>query len=168
MMQLVFNKIETDQQFEEVADMASEIWNEYYVSLISQEQIDYMLDKYQSVDAIADQILHQGYRYYFITANGIKVGYIAVQLQQNKLFLSKFYILKQHRGNGYAGHAMDFIIGLGKEHGLKSLWLTVNKGNEGSVAVYRKKGFVIAREEISSIGQGFVMDDYVMEKAILS
>ncbi|REK75596.1 GNAT family N-acetyltransferase [Paenibacillus paeoniae] len=167
-MELAFNRIETDQQFKEVADMASEIWNEYYLSLISQEQIDYMLDKFQSVAAIADQIIHQGYQYYFVTANEENVGYIAVQLQQDKLFLSKFYMLKQHRGKGYANHAMDYIIGLGKEHGLKSLCLTVNKGNEGSVAVYKKKGFIIAREEIASIGQGYVMDDFIMEKAILS
>ncbi|CAI6059702.1 GNAT family N-acetyltransferase [Cohnella sp. JJ-181] len=149
-----------------VAALAEEIWHEYYGALLSREQIVYMVDKFQSADAIADQIATQGYEYYLMQAGGENVGYLAVKEEGGKLFLSKLYVLKAHRGQGYASRAMAFITGLCRERGLDALWLTVNRHNDGSIAVYEKKGFAKVREQVADIGNGYVMDDYVMEKEI--
>ena len=46
-----------------VATMAEEIWHEYFPSLISEEQIDYMLEKFLSFDALLEQI-QNGYEYF--------------------------------------------------------------------------------------------------------
>ena len=43
---------ETDKQIEALAVCAKEIWNEYFISLISQNQIDYMVEKFQSTTAL--------------------------------------------------------------------------------------------------------------------
>ena len=46
-----------------VATMAEEIWHEYFPALISEEQIDYMLEKFLSFDSIFEQI-QNGYEYF--------------------------------------------------------------------------------------------------------
>ena len=46
---------------------------------------------------------------------------------------------------------------------MKAIYLTCNKHNEHSLAVYRKKGFKVIDEAETDIGQGFIMDDYIME-----
>jgi ribosomal protein S18 acetylase RimI-like enzyme len=45
------------------------------------------------------------------------------------------------------------------------LFLNVNKYNS-AIQFYHKIGFEIAKEEVIDIGNGFVMDDYVMEKQL--
>ncbi|MFD0675729.1 MULTISPECIES: GNAT family N-acetyltransferase [unclassified Paenibacillus] len=166
-MSLKFTRVNGVEEIEEVAQLAAEIWREYYVSIITIEQIDYMLGKYQSVPAIKDQILHQNYEYFLIQPDSsTAVGYLSVRQEGGKLFLSKFYIGKEHRGHGYASQAMAFLEELCKGRNLSHIWLTVNRNNESSIAVYKKKGFRTIREEVSDIGNGFIMDDYIMEKEI--
>ncbi|WP_139997291.1 GNAT family N-acetyltransferase [Paenibacillus paridis] len=166
-MKMRFPQINTTEEMAEVAQLAAEIWREYYVSIITIEQIEYMIGKFQSVSAIADQIHHQGYEYYFIHNNESVVGYLSVKQEENKLFLSKFYISKEHRGQGYASQASAFLEQLCKDRNLSHIWLTVNRYNTSTIKVYEKKGFQTVREQMADIGNGFVMDDFIMEKEIL-
>jgi len=166
-MTVHFKLVNTAEEIAEVARIASEIWREYYVSILTIEQIEYMVDKFQSVPAITDQIHNQGYEYYLIQRAGSStVGYLSVRPQEGKLFLSKFYILQEHRGQGYASQAVAFLEKLCKERSLTHIWLTVNRHNASSIAVYEKKGFRMVREQVADIGNGYVMDDFVMEKEI--
>ncbi|WNQ11297.1 GNAT family N-acetyltransferase [Paenibacillus aurantius] len=166
-MKLMITHVTTAEEIAEVARLAADIWLEYYVSILTTEQIEYMIGKYQSVSAITEQILHQGYEYYLIQHDGSStVGYMAVKQEEGKLFLSKFYIGKEHRGRGYGSQALAFLEQLGKDRNLSAIWLTVNRHNESSIAVYERKGFTIVREQIADIGNGHVMDDYVMEKKL--
>ncbi|SEM91266.1 GNAT family N-acetyltransferase [Paenibacillus sp. OV219] len=167
-MKLTFLRVESAEQITELARLAAEIWREYYVSIITMEQIDYMIGKFQSTQAIEDQIHHQGYEYYLIQQDDSAVGYMSVRQEEEKLFLSKFYIAKEYRGRGYASKAMVFLVQVCQDRNLSYIGLTVNRHNESSIAVYEKKGFRIVREQIADIGNGYVMDDYVMEKRIES
>ncbi|WP_028549676.1 GNAT family N-acetyltransferase [Paenibacillus sp. UNC451MF] len=164
-MELVFTKVETEE-VANLAQLASEIWYEYFVSIISKEQIDYMVEKFQSTNAITEQIQNQGYEYYFMNMSGKNIGYLGVKQEEGKLFLSKFYILKEHRGRGYASRAMEFLVDICQKRRLSTIWLTVNRYNDATIAVYEKKGFRTVRTQVADIGNGFVMDDYIMEKEI--
>ncbi|HJK07257.1 MAG TPA: GNAT family N-acetyltransferase, partial [Methanocorpusculum sp.] len=84
--------------------------------------------------------------------------------KNHAMFLSKIYIRKKFRGRSYSRTTMNFIADLCRDNGLSMIYLTVNKQNLSSIAVYEKLGFVRARELVTEIGNGFVMDDYVMEK----
>lgn len=166
-MNLIFPLVSTSEEVAELSRLASVIWQEYYVSIITLEQIDYMIQKYQSESAITEQIYQQGYEYYFIQRDDSPVGYMSVKQEEGKLFLSKFYIGKEHRGQGYASQALAFLEQLCIEQSMNLIWLTVNRHNESSIAVYEKKGFQTVREQVADIGNGFVMDDFVMEKEII-
>jgi GNAT superfamily N-acetyltransferase len=79
------------------------------------------------------------------------------------LFLSKFYILKEHRSKDIFSLGLDFMRGLCSEQQLDTIYLTVNRNNTHACEVYLHKGFKIAEKVVTDIGCGFVMDDYIME-----
>lgn len=164
MSRLNFTEAVTDVQIEVTAALADVIWHEFFPSVLSTEQIDYMVEKFQSARAMKEQISSEGYRYYLLFGGGERVGYIAVRPDSDgRLFLSKLYIKKEHRGKGYATEVFEFLKGYCRENGLSSVWLTVNRHNDGAVSVYEKRGFKKIGEGVTDIGNGFVMDDFYFQ-----
>ena len=51
------------------------------------------------------------------------------------------------------------------ENNQKAIFLNVNKYNN-AIHFYMKQGFTKVKDEVIDIGNGYVMDDYVMEVAI--
>lgn len=156
-------RVEGDESIQKLAGIADEVWHQHFSTILTLEQIDYMVDKFQSVKAMTEQMKSSGYEYYFVVVDGITVGYTGIRPEEGKLFLSKLYILKQYRGNQYASHVFEFLKEICKERGLHAIWLTVNRHNYDTIHIYEKKGFQTIRTQVSDIGNGFVMDDYVME-----
>lgn len=162
-MELSFKEVNTDGDIKTLAELAYEIWHEFFVSILTNEQIDYMVDKFQSIPAMTDQIRNQGFEYYTLNLNGLDIGYVGIQQEKQKLFLSKLYIQKEHRGKGLASKAMKFLENICEERELNKIWLTVNRYNDHTIKVYKKKGFKIITTQVADIGNGFIMDDYIME-----
>jgi len=164
---LLLTPVQTTEQIQEAANLAETIWTEHYTSLIGSAQVAYMIEKFQSVPAITDQI-KQGYRYYLMKCDGISVGYTAIlsQPMEKSLFLSKIYVEKSCRGRHSTSQTVAFLKEICRKEGLKKIWLTVNKGNHSSIAVYEHLGFSKVRAAVTDIGEGYVMDDYIMEATI--
>jgi len=159
---LEFVKCETDHKLRRTAEMAIDIWHECFEGVISDEQIDYMLENFQSFAAIKKQVGSENYEYFNFVLDGTRIGYFAVAAQpDNTMMLSKLYMYKEYRGNGYAKKAFEFIKDLARQKGCKSIWLTVNRHNYGAMKVYEAFGMKVIREQVTDIGNGFVMDDYV-------
>lgn len=166
MTKLTFIKIEDKNCLKEIQSLAISIWNEHYTPIIGSKQVAYMLDKFQSAEAIEMQIKN-GYNYYLIQFGKDIVGYIGFELKMNELFLSKLYINSSSRGKGAGKKSIKFIESIAKQIKLNKITLTVNKNNINSIAAYKKFGFKIIDEIIVDIGDGYVMDDYIMEKSLL-
>jgi len=167
--QLSFVPVISGEQISAVATIAAEIWHEHFISILTLKQIDYMVEKFQSVPAMTEQMKNQGYQYYMIMLDGVMIGYCGFREEEEarSLFLSKLYIRKENRGHGYASSAFQFMIDLCKKKGYQKIWLTVNRYNDNTIKVYEKKGFIKTRTQVADIGNGFVMDDYIMEKPII-
>lgn len=165
-MKIQFIPVETETQIAQLAAMADKVWHEYFPCILEKAQIDYMVEKFQSARALTIQIQQEKYEYFFLELNGIYIGYMGVHGEKERLFLSKLYILKPYRGNGYASQAIEFLKGLAQAYGLSKIYLTVNRHNAHSIEVYKRHGFVIIKEEAADIGEGYVMDDYIMECSI--
>lgn len=161
-------QVKTDEQLKTLAEKANIVWHEFFPCILTEGQIDYMVEKFQSYEAMKNQMENDGYEYYFITADDKILGYTGIkkEAENEKLFLSKLYLLKENRGKGYASAAFEFLINYCKENNLKSIYLTVNKQNEHTIAVYKKKGFDVIDTQVADIGNGYVMDDYIMEMKI--
>ena len=157
-------KMAEKEDLETVADLAKEIWHEHYDPLIGSEQVDYMLDRFQSVPAIENQIANDSYLYKLLTVDEQVVGYYGIQPQPPRMFLSKIYLLKEYRGKGLSRFMLNDI--LKESQDASRLYLTVNKGNVNSIAVYKKLGFEVVDMVKADIGNGFYMDDFIMEKSL--
>jgi ribosomal protein S18 acetylase RimI-like enzyme len=167
MNDIVFKPINEDADIKAVASLADEIWREHYADIISREQIDYMLRSYQSPDSIKEQIQKEDCLYWtMINDEGITVGYVAVQRQKNYLFLSKLYILRTYRRQGYGTQTICKICEIAKKMQYRKIRLSVNKQNSGSLAAYQKLGFKKISDVIKDIGHGFVMDDFILQKTL--
>lgn len=155
--------VHSNAQIAAVAQLAGEIWPEHYLSIIGQAQVDYMLARFQSVAAIAEQI-RAGYQYFLLTREPQNLGYAAVHIERDtgSLFISKLYLLRSVRGQGLGRAAMTRLAGLAAANGLNKFWLTVNKYNPARLA-YLHMGFETVAEVVTDIGGGYVMDDYRME-----
>jgi len=149
-----------------IAQLADTIWRHHYIPITGIGQVEYMLNKYQSADAISKQIEEDGFEYFILTFEKNAVGYISIKKEKATLFLSKIYVLSDYRGKKIGKTAMQFIENKAKEYHLKTIMLTVNKGNVNSIKAYEKLGFVNVGALVKDIGDGFVMDDYKMEKTI--
>lgn len=158
-MVVEFIIVDNPEAIAQVAKLAREIWNQHYLPVIGKEQVDYMLETIQSEDAIKQQI-NEGYQYYLIFYNQAKSGYFSVKDKGKKLFLSKLYVLDSCRGKGIGKQTINFIK---SSFDNSIIQLTVNKRNTDSIAFYKKIGFKIIDYVEMDIGNGFVMDDYVME-----
>ena len=163
---IIIKRVQSRTAIQMVADLASIIWNEYYVPIIGQAQIDYMVRAFQSTEAIDKQINSEDYEYYLIHHLSEPSGYIGIQLFGKELFISKFYVVKEKRGTGLGKDGLKFIISRAKELGAYAITLTVNKNNINSIRAYEKMGFINTGSVVADIGAGFVMDDYKMRLEI--
>ena len=151
--------------FKQVYQLASEIWNNNYNGIISQDQINYMLNLMYNPERL-QQDLNEGYQWEFIYHNNNLIGYIAYVIKGARVFLSKIYLKTSVQGMGLGKLALNRLKKYAKINNSKAVYLTVNKGNIKGIRAYKKSGFTIIAEEITDIGNGYVMDDYVFEHAI--
>ena len=71
----------------EVAEMADKVWHEYFPCILTEQQIDYMVDRFQSDRAMREQVMDKGYRYAFIVDGDVRVGYTGISVSDDKLFI---------------------------------------------------------------------------------
>lgn len=157
--------VSDNNQIEIIEGLASEIWHEYFTPIIGLAQVDYMLDKFQSKQAIAEQIKN-GFLYFSISSSDETIGYFAVLPKEKELFLSKLYIQAAQRNRGYGRRVIQYIEQLAVKKGFSKISLTVNRYNNATIKAYEKFGFENTGTLVQDIGHGFVMDDYKMEKKL--
>lgn len=156
------------ETFTEVATLAAAIWKEHYTPIIGAEQVAYMLNKFQSEQAMRLQVA-DGFQYFVLRLreNQQAVGYMAVQPRDEMLFLSKIYVAKDYRGMGFGQQMLSKTEAVANDHHCHTIQLTVNKYNTHTIKAYKKMGFAIVKEAVFDIGQGYVMDDFVLEKELV-
>ena len=143
--------VTSDEDIQLTAKLAHKIWNQHYIPIIGKAQVDYMVEKFQSSEAIESQ-LKKGYNYFIIYFSDLPCGYLALvpNREEKKLMVSKIYIDKDFRGQNLGSELLGFALKFVKENCLDTLWLTVNKNNSASISWYEKRGFV-KKEKINII-----------------
>lgn len=144
--------------------LAREIWYAHYPSIISLEQIAYMLDWMYSSSTITAE-LTEGYHWRIIQQDELPVGFLAYNFEKTlqKVKLNKLYVLPAYHKQGIGQLALQYVIAQARQMNAQAVYLTVNKKNQSAISAYLKAGFYIERSEVFDIGQGFYMDDYVMQ-----
>lgn len=172
-MGVSFVPVKTAADRELLARIAGEIWRGYWPAIIGEAQTEYMIDRFQSLEAITCDIAEHDYEYWFIVAaiegeDGLErniVGFTGGhnEPETNRFFISKIYLFPDARGYGFARRAIEFYEDLCFARGFDAMYLTVNKYNELGIRAYEGTGFETIDAVETDIGSGFIMDDYIME-----
>jgi len=151
-----------------ISELAGVIWRACYPGIITSEQIDYMLARMYSLDVLRDEIRFQGIRYDRLLVNGRLAGFASYgpTSEPGVMKLHKLYLLPEMHGYGLGSHLLLHVEREVCARSGRRLILSVNKRNARAIAAYRRNGFVIAESVVTDIGNGFVMDDYVMAKEL--
>lgn len=161
-MQII--KVTTKEQLQVVADLAKKIWPVTYATILSKEQLHYMLDRFYNLKALQKQ-LESGQVFYLAqNENQEFVGFVSYEIncEPNKTKIHKIYVLPETQGTGIGKQLLDLVKTKAQENQQTAIFLNVNKYNNAQ-NFYQKLGFAITKEEVIDIGKGYVMDDYVME-----
>jgi len=152
-----------------IAELAGVIWRAHYPGIISSEQIDYMLARMYSLDALRAEICSQGIRFYKMLVDGRMAGFASIgpTNDPNIFKLHKLYLLPEAHGHGLGSLLLQHCEREAGKLGARRLILTVNKRNTKAIATYQRNGFGVANSVVTDIGGGFVMDDYIMAKDLI-
>lgn len=168
-MDIELRPVKTPEETESLCRLAKEAWELAYNELLGPEQVEYMVEKFQSPKAVREQMAEENYIYYIIYGDKEPGGFIGFAPNyggRDELFLSKLYLLPRMKGTGAARAAFELAEDEARKRGLPSIRLTVNKGNTHAKEVYGHWGFETVDSTVTDIGGGYVMDDYIMVKRL--
>lgn len=175
-MEITFDWM-TESDIPEISTLAHSIWNQHYPGIISQAQIDYMLERAYSAESLRKQ-LSAGHQFLLARSQGRIAGFLAIapltlveepairgeNVMPHDHMLHKFYIAPEAQGKGLGSKMLQELQRRRPE--IKKLRLQVARKNESAWKFYQKQGFTIDQSADFDIGLGFRMEDYVMEKRI--
>jgi len=147
-----------------VQELAHLIWPIAYKEILSLEQLDYMLNWMYSIESLEQQLL-EGHQYFGISDQNEMLGFLDIQLNhpfESEMKVNKIYVLTNQQGKKLGYQLMLHAIDFAKKHNMKSISLQVNRHNK-AFEFYKKIGFTIREEKDFDIGNGYFMNDYVME-----
>lgn len=148
-----------------ISKLAEVIWPQTYSEYISQAQLRYMLDKMYNPGELLDQLRH-GHSFLIASAEGKDLGFAGYSLitPATKTYkLHKLYVLPEMHGKGLGKLLINEVAQLALKEGGEKLQLNVNRNNKAK-DFYLKAGFTVKETVDIDIGNGFFMNDYIMER----
>lgn len=155
----------TDANFVSIRIIAEEVWPITYGEILSKQQLNYMMEMMYSMASLQKQSDENGHHFILALNDKIPVGFASYEFNYNgtaSTKIHKIYVLSNQQGKGIGKIFIDYITYEARKNNQEALLLNVNKNNV-AIHFYKKLGFLITTEEVIDIGQGYVMDDYVME-----
>lgn len=147
-----------------IRELTFRVWPQTYAPILSQEQIDYMLELMYSESSLEKQMTTGGCTFIIAYEDGNPVGFASYSEDEpGRWKLNKLYILQNQQGKGTGKFVINYIIDEIKKKNANSLFLQVNKNNNAK-SFYERLGFAEVDFINLDIGNGYFMNDYIMEK----
>jgi GNAT superfamily N-acetyltransferase len=147
--------------------LAQQIWPSTYGEIITGDQLQYMLNLFYSPLALRRQMVDQRHQFLLVEQDGSAIGFASWSAtdEEGIFKLHKLYVLPGVQGKGLGRGMLQFIYEAIRPEGARVLRLNVNRYNKAR-QFYERMGFHVVGEEDLEIGQGYFMNDYVMEAAV--
>lgn len=154
-----------------IQQIAHHTWPETFKHILNMEQLTYMLDMMYSTVSLSQQIQQRGH-VFLLAGMGEQEskGFAAFELNYQGLAVTKIhkiYILPEAQGKGLGKRLFEHISQESIAMGAYRLSLNVNRNNTLALEFYKRSGFEVVGEEDIAIGQGYLMEDYVLEKKLV-
>jgi diamine N-acetyltransferase len=158
----------TEPDIDALVELARAIWYRHYPAIITEEQIEYMLNQRYHPDVIRAQLASASAWWDKLLLDDAMVAFSSCELSAHpgEMKLDKIYVRYDLRGHGLGSRLIRHVEAHALRAGCTRLSLQVNKNNRSAIEAYLRNGFTIARSAKFDIGNGFYMDDYVMTKAL--
>ncbi|MFM1998881.1 MAG: hypothetical protein RL204_828 [Bacteroidota bacterium] len=151
----------------EIQAISSRVWPPTYKDVISAGQITYMLDLMYGSKSLEKQMTEQGCEFILYKPNDRSVGFASYGQNENGIWrLHKLYVDVDQHGKGIGKILLEEVKKRVAQKGGNEVELNVNKRNKAK-DFYFSQGFTIRREEVLDIGEGYVMDDFVLVVKVL-
>ena len=154
-----------EADLETISALAGRIWRAYYPAILSREQIEYMLRWMYDVAqlrrdlarGVVFEVLYEGER---------PLGFCGYEEMPGYLKLHKLYLEVGEHGRGLGSMLLRHVEDEARRRGLSRVVLGVNRFNEKAIRAYTRNGYAVREPLRTEIGDGFVMDDFIMEKSL--
>ena len=158
----------TEADFGAALEVAQIIWRAHYAPMIGLAQVDYMLGNRFTRQALSRYLGADDRWFDLLRVDGAVVGYCSAALTDapGELKLEQLYLLPDQQGRGLGGMMLRHVEARARAENCDRIMLLVAKRNTNSIAVYERSGFTMREAVMIDIGEGYVMDDYVMEKRL--
>lgn len=152
--------------YEQVRQLAREIWPVAYADIISRAQIDYMIGRMYAPDTIREEVECGGIHYEWILRHHEVIGFLAYGPVTHEVActLHKLYLRPAFHGKGIGSLALDHLMRRLKAADSPEVTLRVNRRNHRAIRCYKRNGFRQIGEDCLDIGGGYVMDDFLMSR----
>jgi GNAT superfamily N-acetyltransferase len=167
MTELVIRRL-AENGAETLGALAREIWHAHYPGIISREQIDFMLGQRYSPEVIRASLAGQCWQTAWLGNEMVGFAHSLADDAAGTWKLDKLYVHPRHQRKGIGEALLQAAIRHALDAGAARLILRVNKRNAVALAAYAKYGFRVYGEHVLDIGNGFVMDDYLLELNLCS
>lgn len=150
-----------------ISDIACKTWPATYGEILSDVQLQYMLNKFYSPESLNENISN-GHHFLIASANDVPLGfasYVHNYGETGQTKIPKIYMLPESQGKGIGKLLIGEIEKIARKNQATKLTLNVNRFNK-AISFYQYMGFEIAAEEVIQLEHGFVMDDYIMAKPL--
>jgi RsiW-degrading membrane proteinase PrsW (M82 family)/ribosomal protein S18 acetylase RimI-like enzyme len=148
-----------------IRTLSLQIWPKTYGQILSQHQIKYMMQKMYSEHALKQQ-MEEGHQFIIVYNLGVPIGFASYgEIEPSIYKLHKLYLLPRQQGRGSGKFVIEQVIIDIKPKGAVALRLNVNRDNQAK-GFYEKLGFHVIRTEDIDIGNGYFMNDFVMERIL--
>lgn len=148
----------------EVRELAMQVWPHTYTPILGPEQVAYMIDLFYSPEALKKQMEDYHHRFIICYDDEHAVGFASYGEVESGVFkLHKLYVLPEMQERGVGKFMIRHIASELQTEGVKHLRLNVNRYNESAIAFYEKAGFRHHMVEDIDIGNGYFMNDHVLE-----
>lgn len=127
-----------------------------------------MISRFYSHELLEEQMRHADHRFFLAEEDGHVYGFAGIQLnfpEEGTTKLHKIYILPSAQGKNIGRTLIGHIVEVARSEGQCLIVLNVNRYNKAK-QFYERLGFAVVHEENIAIGNGYLMEDYVMELAI--
>lgn len=153
--------------YQVINSLAKSIWNVAYATILSKDQIKYMLHEMYSREAITEQIAIKGHKFLLLSLGGKDIGFASYELNYRSAVtkVHKLYVLPEIQRKGAGKILLNFIERQAKNNNNEAVQLNVNRYNP-AVNFYLAMGFSKIKEEDIEIGNGYLMEDYIMQKML--
>ncbi|MEC5142693.1 GNAT family N-acetyltransferase [Chitinophaga sp. 212800010-3] len=150
-----------------IQDLTEKIWRPTYQSILTPEQIEYMIDMMYSTEALQRQISELKHQFLILLDNEKPIGFASYSTTDasNIFKLHKIYLDLSYQGKGVGKFLLLQVAEQVKNRGADILELDVNRFNKARL-FYEKQGFSVYKEKNTDIGNGYLMEDYVMRKPL--